>query len=94
MMTSHRVEVHVYNTTCQHHLSNCCNGKGVGLCISLTMMITLRQDQSGQSGLSCAVNVVLHILEPSQSEYACSFVGRLIITLIKQVSVILIIAHH
>ena len=50
---------------------------------------SLRQDQSGQSGLSCAVNVVLHILEPSQSEYASSFIGRLIITLIKQVSITL-----
>lgn len=60
----------------------------------VTIAVTLRQDQSGQSGLSCAVSVVLHILEPSQSEYACSFVGRLVITLIKQVSFILIIAHR
>jgi len=58
------------------------------------MSYPLRQDQSGQSGLSCAVNVVLHILEPSQSEYASSFVGRLIITLIKQVRRTPIIAHH
>lgn len=67
---------------------------GWGCGYHLSMSVTLRQDQSGQSGLSCAVSIVLHILKPSQSEYACSFVGRLIITLIKQVSYILIIAQH
>ncbi|XP_065901189.1 importin-9-like isoform X2 [Dysidea avara] len=65
-----------------------------GTCIQYYLSVAAQQllewhDQSGQSGLACAVSVVLHILLPSQSEYAASFVGRLIITLIKQLGTLL-----
>jgi hypothetical protein len=43
----------------------------------------------GENGLLLSVKIILHLLDPSLSEFSCSFLGPLVIVLIKQVGSVL-----
>lgn len=44
-----------------------------------------RVDESGQSGLHYAAQVVIHLLDPARPEYSAAFIDKLIIVFIKKV---------
>ena len=45
-----------------------------------------RVDSSGRNGLQYVVKVILHLLDPSRPEFSAAFVGKLLITFVKKVS--------
>ena len=49
------------------------------------MQLSEWSTSDGQSGLLLATQVVVHLLNPNLAEYSASFVGRLVVMLIKQV---------
>ena len=51
------------------------------------MQLSEWSTSDGQSGLLLATQVVVHLLNPSLAEFSASFVGRLVVMLIKQVCV-------
>lgn len=42
-------------------------------------------DPSGRAGLHYVVQVILHMLDPSRPEFTASFVGKLLIVIVKKV---------
>ena len=64
--------------------------KSGGECVKVylhrgVMQLSEWSTSDGQSGLLLATQVVVHLLNPSLAEYSASFVGRLVVMLIKQV---------
>lgn len=51
---------------------------------------SLRVDESGQSGLHYAAQVVIHLLDPARPEYSAAFIDKLIIVFIKKVNALII----
>ena len=44
-----------------------------------------RRDEEGSSGVKYVVKVILHLLDPLVSEFSASYVGKLILVLMKKV---------
>ena len=59
--------------------------------INNNIVICFRNDGSSNSGIAYVVQVISHLLHPNISEYASVFVGKLIIILVKKVS---LTSHH
>ena len=53
-----------------------------------------RVDSSRCSGLHYVVQVIIHLLNPSRPEFSAAFVGKLIITFVKKVSLDLLPNQH
>lgn len=58
----------------------------LSLCHNVVLSLSIRIDESGQTGLHYIAQVVIYLLDPARPEYSAAFVDKLIIVFMKKVT--------